>query len=167
MNWSPPCTSGLPGALCPGLGFFICLAPSFPGTRTRGGCFVISEPFNTGGGGEATRILIRGRARGWGGAPQSRFCSRSSCGPLDFRIRAQETAGLQQSNYCQKERLQIKYSIGESLFEVAVISFDGSDSSHTGLLTTTLGCISQKVYLGRDSRKETAQSGTPGDFIDT
>lgn len=146
--------------LCAQALVFICLAPSFPGTLTRGGRFVISEPFNTEGGREATGILIRGRARGWGGAPQSPLGLRGSCGGWIFAFgpRRQRSCSLITA---RKKDFRSHTPSAESLFEVAVISFGGSDSSHTGLLTTTLGCISQTVYLGRDSRKETAQSQAP------
>lgn len=95
---------------------FICLAPSFPGTQRRGTS--LSQSLSTPKGGrEATGILIRGGARGWVGAPPSLLCLPAACrleflGQLDFNVWAQETAGVL-SNYCRKERLQIKYSISK------------------------------------------------------
>lgn len=98
----------------------ICRAPSFPGMQRRG--TLLSQRLSTPRGSrEGTGILIRGAAWGWGGATPSLLCLPSACQPLVsifwgsliFAFGPRRQLALL-SNYCQKERLQIKYSCQQS-----------------------------------------------------
>lgn len=155
MGWqaqSPPCKSGLPIALHPSLGLY-CLVPSFPGTQRRG--TLLSRSLSTPRGGrEATGILIRG------GAIPSLLLRRFGFSGGSLISASGHRAQLALlSSYCQKERLRIIYSFSKvTIFGSCPSAFNKSESSYTGLLTATLGCISQMVYLGKYSRKEPAQS---------
>lgn len=59
----------------------------------------------------------------------------------------------------RKKDFRFKYSVSKVIiFGSCSLAFNSGESSYTGLLAATLGFISQMVYLGRYSRKETAQS---------
>lgn len=59
----------------------------------------------------------------------------------------------------RKKDFRFKYSASKVIvFGSCPLAFNSSESSYTGLLAATLGFVSQMVYLGRYSRKETAQS---------
>lgn len=134
---------------------FICLVPSFLGMQRRGTVLSwrISTPRRSRKG---TRILIKGETQGWGGLPHLCFASHKPINRSLYWGHLISAFGPRRqlvmlANYCWIERLHIKCSVSKVIiFGSCSLAFNSGES--------TLGFVSQMVYLGRQSRKETSQS---------